>query len=109
MKMKMALATASLAALSVLPVLAQDADHTWAKNYPVTGKPTLNLETGDAGVQISSCGSCREVRIHIETVGIKLSETVWKRARLAIRSIFYSRKSHRSASSTSTGTSRQQR
>ena len=74
MKMKMALATASLAALSVLPLLAQDADHAWSKNYPVTGKPTLNLETGDAGVQISSCGSCREIRIHIETVGIKLSE-----------------------------------
>ena len=74
MKMKMALAAGSLAALSILPGLAQDADHSWSKNYPVTGKPTLNLETGDAGVQISSCGSCREVRIHIETVGIKLSE-----------------------------------
>jgi len=74
MKMKIALAAAGLAAVSVLPVLAQDADHLWSKNYPVTGKPTLNLETGDAGVQISSCGSCREVRIHIETVRIKLSE-----------------------------------
>ena len=74
MKTKIALAAASLAALSVLPILAQDADHTWSKNYSVTGKPTLNLEIGDAGVEIASCGSCREIRIRVETEKGKLSD-----------------------------------
>ena len=57
-----------------LPALAQDADHAWSKTYTVTGKPTLNLETSDAGVQITSCGECREIRIHVEVVGQKLSD-----------------------------------
>jgi DUF4097 and DUF4098 domain-containing protein YvlB len=74
MKTKIALAAASLAALSALPILAQDADHAWSKTYNVTGKPTFNLETGDAGVEISSCGSCREIRIRVETEGTKLSD-----------------------------------
>jgi len=74
MKIKIALAAASLAALSALPVLAQDADHAWSKTYTVSGKPTLNLETGDAGVEISSCGSCREIRIRVATEGSKLSD-----------------------------------
>jgi len=74
MKTKIALAAAALAALCAMPALAQDADHLWSKTYSVSGKPTLNLETGDAGVEISSCGSCREIRIRVETQGIKLDE-----------------------------------
>ena len=50
------------------------ADHSWSKTYSVTGKPTLNLETSDAGVQITSCGECREIRIHVEVEGQKLSD-----------------------------------
>jgi len=73
MKTKIALA-AAVAAFSALPVLAQDADHAWSKNYTVTGKPTLNLEVGDSGVDISSCGSCREIRIRVESEGRKLSD-----------------------------------
>lgn len=74
MKTKIALAAASMTALCALPVLAQDAEHTWSKNYTLSGKPTLNLETGDAGVEISPCGTCREIRIHVETQGAKLSD-----------------------------------
>jgi DUF4097 and DUF4098 domain-containing protein YvlB len=74
MKTKIALAVVGLAALTSLPALSQDADHSWSKTYTVTGKPTLTLETSDAGVQISSCGECREIRIHVEVVGQKLSD-----------------------------------
>jgi DUF4097 and DUF4098 domain-containing protein YvlB len=74
MKTKIVLAAASLAALSTLPVLAQNTDHAWSKNYSLTGKPTLNLETGDASVELSSCGSCREIRVRVETEGAKLSD-----------------------------------
>lgn len=74
MKRTIASLLVSAAALAAMPSLAQDADHFWTKSYPVTGKPTLNLETGDAGLQISSCGECREIRIKVETEGIKLSD-----------------------------------
>jgi DUF4097 and DUF4098 domain-containing protein YvlB len=74
MKTKTALAIGGLAVLTALPALAQDADHLWSKTYSVTGKPTLNLETGDADVQISSCGTCSEIRVRVETEGIKLSD-----------------------------------
>ena len=74
MKTNIALVVAGLAAFAALPALAQDADHSWSKTYPVTGKPTLALETSDAGVQIRSCGECREIRIHVEVVGQKLSD-----------------------------------
>jgi DUF4097 and DUF4098 domain-containing protein YvlB len=74
MKTKIALAAVGLIALTSLPAPAQDADHSWSKTYSVTGKPTLNLETSDAGVQITSCGECREIRIHVQLVGQKLSD-----------------------------------
>jgi DUF4097 and DUF4098 domain-containing protein YvlB len=74
MNTKIALVLAGAAALAAMPAFAQDADHLWTKSYPVNGKPTLNLETGDAGLQISSCGACHEIRIKVETDGIKLSD-----------------------------------
>ena len=74
MKTKIALLLAGAAALASMPVFAQDADHLWTKSYEISGRPTLNLETGDAGLQISSCGTCREIRIKVETDGVKLSD-----------------------------------
>jgi len=74
MKTQWTVALAGLALLASLPALAQDADHSWSKTYPITGKPTLTFETSDAGVAFQSCGDCREVRIHIEVVGRKLSD-----------------------------------
>ncbi len=38
----------------------------WLKSYPVSGKPSLTLSTGDAAVELRSCGSCREVRVRVE-------------------------------------------
>jgi hypothetical protein len=74
MKTKYALAVAALAVLPSLTAHAQDPDHSWSKTYPVTGKPTLTLETSDAGVAFHPCGDCHEIRIHIEVVGRKLSD-----------------------------------
>jgi hypothetical protein len=72
--MKTQLTVAVLAMLTSLPALAQDSDHSWSKTYPVTGKPTLNFEVSDANVAFQSCGECREIRIHVEVVGRKLSD-----------------------------------
>src|SRR5580698_240515 len=74
MKTNYALALTALAVLFPLTGLAQDPDHSWFRAYPVTGKPTLTLETSDAGVEFHPCGDCHEIRIHIEVVGRKLSD-----------------------------------
>ncbi len=74
MKTKYALPLAALALLSSSAGLAQDSDHSWSRTYPVTGKPTLTLETSDAGVEFRSCGDCHEIRIHVSIEGQKLSD-----------------------------------
>jgi hypothetical protein len=74
MKTKYALALAALTVLSPLTGLALDPDHSWSRSYPVEGKPTLTLETSDAGVDFHPCGDCHEIRIHVEVVGRKLSD-----------------------------------
>jgi DUF4097 and DUF4098 domain-containing protein YvlB len=38
----------------------------WQKTYPVSGKASLTISSGDASVEVRSCGDCREVRIHLE-------------------------------------------
>jgi hypothetical protein len=48
MKTKTALAATALALLASTMAVAQDSDHSWSKTYPVTGKPTLDVETSDA-------------------------------------------------------------
>jgi hypothetical protein len=74
MKTKLTLAIAGLAMLTSLTALARDSDHSWSKTYPVSGKPTLNLETSDANVAFHPCGECHEIRIHVDVVGRKLSD-----------------------------------
>ncbi len=74
MKTKYALPLAALALLSSSAGLAQDSDHSWSRTYQTTGKPTLTLETSDAGVEFRSCGDCHEIRIRVEVEGRKLSD-----------------------------------
>jgi hypothetical protein len=50
------LALASTAAL---------ADSDWQKSYPVSGKPSLTVSTGDASTEVHSCG-CREIRVRVQ-------------------------------------------
>src|ERR1700733_2541577 len=74
MKTNYVVPLAGLAILSSLTAVAQDPDHSWSKTYPVTGKPTLALETADAGVEFRPCGDCHEIRIHVEVEGRKMSD-----------------------------------
>ena len=73
MKTKYAVTLAWLVLFS-LAALAQDADHSWSKTYPVTGKPGLTFETSDASVEFHPCGECRAIRISVELVGRKMSD-----------------------------------
>jgi hypothetical protein len=74
MKTKLALAVVGLAVVTSFTALAQDSDRSWSKTYTLTGKPTLTFETSDATVEMRSCGECREIRIHVEVEGRKLSD-----------------------------------
>jgi DUF4097 and DUF4098 domain-containing protein YvlB len=41
------------------------ADSDWQKSYPVSGKASLTVSTGDASTEVHSCG-CREIRIRVQ-------------------------------------------
>jgi hypothetical protein len=44
---------------------ALTAQSDWQKSYPASGKPSLTLSSGDASMEVHSCG-CREVRIRVQ-------------------------------------------
>jgi DUF4097 and DUF4098 domain-containing protein YvlB len=41
------------------------AQSDWQKSYPVSGKPSLTVSSGDASMEVHSCG-CREIRIRVQ-------------------------------------------
>jgi DUF4097 and DUF4098 domain-containing protein YvlB len=41
------------------------AQSDWQKSYPVSAKPSLTVSTGDASMEVHSCG-CQEVRIRVQ-------------------------------------------
>jgi len=45
---------------------AQSGAGDWQKSYPVAGKASLTLSTGDASVELRSCGDCRAVSVRVE-------------------------------------------
>lgn len=55
-----------LALMAGACALAQTGAGDWQKSYPVSGKASMTLGTGDASVELRSCGDCREVRVRVE-------------------------------------------
>jgi len=53
----------SLFALTLPPAFAAD---DWQKSYPVSGKPSVTIGTGDASTEVQSCAACREVKIRVQ-------------------------------------------
>lgn len=47
-------------------VSTQAGGEDWQKSYPVSGKASVTVSTGDASTEVRSCGGCREVRIRVE-------------------------------------------
>jgi DUF4097 and DUF4098 domain-containing protein YvlB len=60
-----ALAIAATLSFAALPALAQLTGHDWQKTYSLSGTPTLTIETGDSGLDIQSCGKCKEIRVQV--------------------------------------------
>jgi hypothetical protein len=58
-------ALAAAATLASLPALAQATGHEWQKTYSVSGSPSLTIETADSGLEIASCGECKEIRVQV--------------------------------------------
>jgi hypothetical protein len=59
----------------LLPAVAAVAqsDTTWDKSYPVSGQPSLILNTGDSHLNIHACTSCQAVHIHVTAENTSLS------------------------------------
>jgi hypothetical protein len=54
----------ALALMAGVCAFAQSGD--WQKSYPVSGKASLFVSTGDASLELGSCGDCRAVKIGID-------------------------------------------
>ena len=50
----------------------------WQKSYSVSAKPSLNINTGDASVDLHSCGECRAVMISIDWKDRRPSDFILK-------------------------------
>jgi hypothetical protein len=78
--------------VSVLVILAgclasaQSGD--WQKTYAVAGKPSLNLSTGDAAVDLHPCGDCRVVKIAVEWRDRRPSDFMLKESQAGDQVIF---------------------
>jgi hypothetical protein len=57
-------AVAAVSLISI-PALAQASGHDWQKTYAVSGSPSLTIETADSGLEIGSCGDCKEIRVAV--------------------------------------------
>ena len=62
-----ATAAAIVLASSSSALFAQSSDRDWQKVYAVGGSASLTVETGDSGLEIHSCGDCKEIRVHVES------------------------------------------
>lgn len=60
-------------AILVLAASGAFAQSDWQKSYPIPGKPSLMVTTGDSSVEVQSCG-CREVRIRVQWNGRRPDE-----------------------------------
>jgi hypothetical protein len=64
--------TLSTLLLSAAAASAQS-DTTWDKSYPVSGRPSLFLSTGDSHLNIHACSGCEAVHIHVTAENTSLS------------------------------------
>ena len=64
----------TLVLVSGVGAFSQANSGDWLKSYPVSGKTSLSLSSGDASTEVRSCGGCREVKVRVEWRDRKPSE-----------------------------------
>lgn len=55
-----------LAIVSCAFAFAQSGAGDWQKSYSVSGKASLTLSTGDASVDLHSCGDCHAIQVQVD-------------------------------------------
>ena len=60
------LSVSALALMAGVCASAQEGAGDWQKSYPISGKASVTLSTGDASVEVHSCGPCHAVRVGVE-------------------------------------------
>jgi putative adhesin len=60
-----ALFAVAVLSLATIPALAQANGRDWQKTYSVSGSAALTIETADSGLEIGSCGDCKEIRVQV--------------------------------------------
>ena len=74
MRLATCLRLAPVAFLFPLAAAAQSSDTNWEKSYPLSGRPTLNLEVGDSSLDVHPCAdACTTVHIRVTAQNTKLS------------------------------------
>jgi DUF4097 and DUF4098 domain-containing protein YvlB len=53
----------SFFALTLPPAVGAE---DWKRSYPVSGKPSLTIGTGDASTEVQPCAACHEVKIRVQ-------------------------------------------
>jgi hypothetical protein len=64
----------ALAAVIVLPARAGAED--WQKSYPIAGKASLSISTGDASLELRGCADCHAVKVNLDWRDRKPSDFV---------------------------------
>jgi len=71
------LASTSLPALALMAgafAAAQSSSSEWQKSYSVSGRASVYASTGDASLEIHSCGSCGQVHVRVDWKDRKASD-----------------------------------
>lgn len=70
------LVSASVSALALMTGAFAGAQSSanWQKSYPVSGKPSVYVSTGDASLDVHSCGSCAQVSVRVDWKDRKSSD-----------------------------------
>ena len=64
--MRIAPSAALLFALATSVATHAQSGKMWDKAYPVNGRASLNITTGEGGIHTNACGTCKTVTIHVD-------------------------------------------
>lgn len=64
--MRLSVVAAVSFALAATATLHAQSGKTWDKAYPVNGRASLEVTTGEAGLRVTGCGTCTSVSIHVD-------------------------------------------
>lgn len=67
-------AAALLAVVSLIPLAHAQSGKTFDKAYELSGRPDLQVLVDNSSVHAQSCGSCREIKIHVDARDYNLSD-----------------------------------